>query len=357
MAGNTIGTLFCVTTFGESHGPAIGAVVDGCPSGLLLPDSVIQADLDRRKPGQSDVTTPRKESDTVQILSGVFEGKTTGAPIGLLIQNTNQQSKDYSHLKHVFRPGHADYTYTQKYTHRDYRGGGRSSGRETAARVAAGAIAKHWLKQYDIHIQAYTIQVGSIIAQKILPDYAEKNSVRCPDPDCSDAMIALIKQMQSDGDSIGGQVQLRITGLPVGIGEPCFNKLDAVLGHAILSIGTIKGIEFGDGFATARLAGSESNDTLHTSQKNEISMQSNHAGGILGGLSSGEPFIINAAVKAPSSIRKKQQTITDTHDNTTLEVTGRHDPCLCPRIVPVIEAMAAITLVDYMLIDRAYRPF
>ncbi|MBD98048.1 chorismate synthase [bacterium] len=353
MAGNQFGSLFSVTTFGESHGEAIGAIVDGCPAGLPLTDADIQYDLDRRRPGQSHVTTPRKESDTIHIFSGVFNGKTTGAPIGLTIYNENQQSKDYTHLASVFRPGHADYTYTQKYKHRDHRGGGRSSGRETAARVAAGAIAKQWLRHHGIQIQAYTLAVGPFTVTDIDLSVIETNPIRCPNTQQAIAIEAYIEQLKHDGDSVGGIVQLCITGMPVGIGEPCFDKLDAVLGHAILSIGTIKGVEFGAGFKTAELLGSESNDTLQ-SNAHGISTTTNHAGGIVGGLSNGEPILVNAAVKAPSSIRKNQETVTRDGENTTLSVTGRHDPCICPRVVPVIEAMAALSIMDLMLINHGY---
>ena len=353
MAGNQFGSLFSVTTFGESHGEAIGAIVDGCPAGLPLSDADIQHDLDRRRPGQSSVTTPRKEADTIHVLSGVFNGKTTGAPIGLVIYNENQQSKDYSHLESVFRPGHADYTYTQKYKHRDHRGGGRSSGRETAARVAAGAIAKQWLRQHGIQLQAYTIAVGPFTVTDMDLSVVETNAIRCPNTQQAAEIQAYIEALKAAGDSVGGIVQLRITGMPVGIGEPCFDKLDAVLGHAILSIGTIKGVEFGDGFATARLLGSESNDPLHSDSAG-IHTTSNHAGGIVGGLSNGEAIVVNAAVKAPSSIQKSQATVTRDGENTTLSVTGRHDPCICPRVVPVVEAMAAIALMDLMLIHSGY---
>lgn len=351
MSGNNFGTLFKISTFGESHGPGIGAIIDGCPSNIPLTESDIQVELDRRKPGQSDVTTPRKENDTVEILSGTFEGKTTGAPIGLLIRNQNQRSKDYSQIKDLFRPGHADYTYQKKYQNRDYRGGGRSSGRETASRVAAGAIAKKVLESKGIQTIAYTIQVGDIKANERQLSEIELNAVRCPDKKAAVKMTELIKDIRGTGDSIGGIVEAIITGLPVGIGEPCFDKLDAKIAHAILSIATTKGIEFGNGFNCATQRGSQSNDEF-TIENNQVRTKTNHSGGILGGISNGETILLRVAVKAPSSISIKQDTINKQNKKTSVEVHGRHDPCICPRVVPVVEAMLNIVVLDYLLINN-----
>ena len=354
MAGNTFGTIFKVTTFGESHGPAIGCVIDGCPPNIELNESDIQAELDRRRPGQSSVTTPRKESDTVEILSGVFEGKTTGVPIALLIRNADQKSKDYSNIKDVFRPGHADMTFENKYGIRDYRGGGRSSGRETACRVAAGAIAKKILRQHNIQCSAFTSQVGDIVGETVDLDYIEKNPVRAADPNKADEMKALIETLATEGDSIGGAVSLIITGLPVGLGDPVFDKCEAILSHALMSIGTIKGIEFGMGFNAISMKGSEHNDVF-VSENDTISTQTNHAGGILGGITNGEPLMCRLAIKPPSSISKDQDTVTKDGKETNISVTGRHDPCICPRVVPVVESMSAIAILDMLLIQKTIR--
>jgi len=342
-------------TFGESHGPAIGVVIDGTPPHLPLTESDIQFELDRRRPGQSSVTTPRNEADRVRILSGVFEGVTTGAPIALVIENTNQQSKDYTHLQSVYRPGHADYTFQQKYGIRDHRGGGRSSGRETAARVAAGAIAKKWLAMQGVHIVAYTKSVGPIQADTIQLDMIEQNPVRCPDPVKAKEMVSLIERLRDEGDSIGGVIEAVITGCPVGLGDPVFDKLDACLAHAMLSIGTTKGIEFGDGFAATLRQGSENNDEWQVNDDGTIGSRTNHAGGILGGISSGEPITFRVAIKPASSISKVQQTVTTDSKPTQIEVHGRHDPCICPRVVPVIEAMAAVVVMDRWLIQESIR--
>lgn len=356
MSGSTFGTLFKLMTFGESHGPAIGVVVDGTPPHLPLNETDIQTELDRRRPGQSSVTTPRHEADRVRILSGVFEGVTTGSPIALVIENTNQQSKDYTPLQSVYRPGHADYTFQQKYGIRDHRGGGRSSGRETAARVAAGAIAKKWLHTKGIHILSYTLSVGHIQADTIQLDTIEQNPVRCPDPTKAKEMVALIERLRDEGDSIGGVIETIITGCPAGLGDPVFDKLDACLAHAMLSIGTTKGIEFGDGFNATRRRGSENNDEWRVNDAGQISTSSNHAGGILGGISSGEPILFRVAIKPASSIAKPQQTVTTTGQPSRIEVHGRHDPCICPRAVPVIESMAAIVLMDRWLVQRSMSP-
>jgi chorismate synthase len=352
MPGSTFGTLFCVSTFGESHGPAIGCIIDGCPPNIDIDQSDIQFELDRRRPGQSSVTTPRKETDTVEILSGVFEGKSTGAPIALLIRNADQRSKDYSTIKDVFRPGHADMTFQMKYGIRDYRGGGRSSGRETACRVAAGAVAKKVLNGMGISIIAYTEQVGSIKAKTFDPACIETNAVRCADPVAAEHMIDLIESLAIEGDSIGGAVGCRIFGLPAGLGDPVFDKFDALLAHALMSIGTVKGIEFGQGFAAIQMTGSAHNDAF-TAGDDGISTATNHAGGILGGITNGEEVVCRLAIKPPSSIAKTQQTVTKQGDATDISVTGRHDPCICPRVVPVVEAMAALVVLDRLMVQRS----
>lgn len=354
MPGNSFGRLFSFTTFGESHGPAIGVVVDGAPAGLALSEKDIQADLDRRRPGQSAVTTPRKESDQVEILSGVFDGVTTGVPIALLIRNSNQRSKDYSAIKDMYRPGHADFTYSKKYGHRDYRGGGRSSGRETACRVAVGAIAKIILAQQGVAVTAYTKRVGDITCEHIDLSVIESNSVRCPDAAAAAKMEALIKSIRATGDSIGGILEAIVTGCPAGLGEPLYDRLDATLAHAIMSIGAVKSVEIGLGIDHAGMKGSESNDAFYH-DGHRVRTHTNHCGGILGGISTGEDIFMRAAIKAPSSITLPQETI-DRDDNTaSIQVHGRHDPCLCPRAVPVMEAMIAVCLVDAWLQSRAYQ--
>ncbi len=352
MSGNGFGRFFRITTFGESHGPAIGVVLDGVPSNYLVDAVIIQKELDRRKPGQSSITTPRVEDDKVEILSGVFEGKTTGAPLALLIRNTNIKSKDYSEIKDVFRPGHADYTYYKKYGIRDYRGGGRSSGRETAARVAAGAVAKHILAQKGITITSYTLVVGGIEAKNLDLSQIESNIIRCPDPVAAQKMIELIESVRKEGDSIGGVLETRIQGCPVGLGDPAFDKLDAVLSHAVMSIPTIKGIEFGDGFKVARMKGSENNDAFEM-ENGQVRAKTNHAGGILGGISTGEDIVFRVAVKPASSILKSQTTVNLKQESQEIQVRGRHDPCICPRAVPVVEAMAALVILDCVLVQRA----
>jgi chorismate synthase len=351
MPGNSFGTLFRVTTFGESHGPGIGLILDGVPPLLELDVEEIQKELDRRRPGQSDVTTPRKESDTVEILSGVFEGKTTGAPLAMLIRNGDQRSKDYGNIQELFRPGHADYTYHQKYGIRDHRGGGRSSGRETACRVAAGAVAKKFLSALGVRIVAYTKRVGPISAETIDYDVIETNAVRCPDAVKAQEMEALIKTLRGQGDSIGGVIEAVVHGCPVGLGEPCFDKLPAILGHALFSIGTVKGVEFGDGFDATLLKGSENNDAFYA-QDGHIQTRTNHAGGTLGGISNGEDIVMRVALKPPSSITVLQKTVDTSGEERDIQVHGRHDPCICPRAVPVVESMIAISLMDLYLIHR-----
>ncbi len=352
MAGNSFGELFKVTTFGESHGPAIGLIIDGVPSQLPLTEADIQVDLDRRRPGQSKITTQRQESDQVEILSGVFEGKTTGTPLAMIIRNEDQRSKDYSNIKDLFRPGHADYTYLAKYGFRDYRGGGRSSGRETACRVAAGAVAKKILARRKVNIIAYTLAVGDIQAQKIDYSVIEKNMVRAPDMKAAEQMIKLIEEVRKDGDSVGGIVEAVVQNCPPGLGDPAFGKLSARLAAALVSIATVKGIEFGDGFKVAQMRGSQNNDVF-TAKSGKVKTKTNHAGGILGGISSGEPIIMRVALKPPSSIVKLQKTITTDLKETDVQVKGRHDPCLCPRVVPVVEAMIALTLVDCLMLQKS----
>jgi len=352
MSGSSFGKLFQVSTFGESHGPAIGVVVDGCPAGLKITEKDIQKDLDRRRPGQSKITTPRKEADQVEILSGIFEGQTTGAPIGLLIRNTNQKSKDYSQLKDVFRPGHADYSFYKKFGIRDYRGGGRSSGRETACRVAAGAIAKRFLAEKKINITGYTLSVAGIQAEKLDFSQIEKNIVRCPDKKAAEKMIKVIEAARKEGDSVGGIVEITVNGCPAGLGDPVFEKLDARLAQAIVSIGTIKGVEFGTGFKAAEMKGSEHNDEFYW-EKNKVKTKTSHSGGILGGISNGEDIVFRAVVKPASSISKTQKTANLSKKEQEIQVTGRHDPCICPRAVPVLEAMTALVLMDCYLVQKS----
>ncbi len=354
MAGNIFGRILRVSTFGESHGPAIGAIIDGVPPNLALEESDIQRELDRRRPGQSAITTPRKEEDKVEILSGVFEKKTTGTPIALLIRNQDQKSKEYSAIKDLFRPGHADYTFLKKYGIRDYRGGGRASGRETATRVAAGAIAKKWLEGENVTIRAYTKSVHTITTETIDFDEIERNVIRCPDPKKASEMIALIEEARKEGDSLGGVVEAVVSGCPPGLGDPVFDKLDAYLAYALMSIGTIKGVEIGDGFSGTRLKGSQSNDAFFM-ENEKIRTRTNHAGGILGGISNGEPLLVRVACKPPSSISKTQTTVNTEQRETEIRVEGRHDPCICPRVVPVVEAMIALTLMDCMLIQRTIK--
>ncbi|MCB9757786.1 MAG: chorismate synthase [Candidatus Omnitrophica bacterium] len=354
MAGNTFGQLFRITTFGESHGAGIGVVIDGVSPNLDLTEKDIQIDLDRRRPGQSKITTQRQEKDTAEILSGVFEGKTTGAPIAILIRNSNQRSQDYSDIKDVFRPGHADYTFLTKFGIRDYRGGGRSSGRETAGRVAAGAIAKKILAKAGIKITAYTLSVGHITAKKINFNDIEKNIVRSPDLEVAQLMINEIERARKDMDSVGGIVEAVVQGCPAGLGDPVFDKLNAQLAHALLSIGTIRGIEFGDGFGATTLRASEHNDAFGVSGKKVIT-KTNHAGGILGGISTGQDIVLRVAVKPPSSIAQEQETVNTQLKSVKIRVKGRHDPCICPRVVPVVEAMMAITLVDALLIQKSIK--
>ncbi|MFN7260859.1 MAG: chorismate synthase [Cyclobacteriaceae bacterium] len=349
--GNTYGTLFKISTFGESHGLAIGVVIDGCPAGLEIDEAFIQAELTRRKPGQSKITTQRKEDDTFKILSGVFEGKTTGAPIAIVIENQDQRSKDYSHIENTFRPSHADFTYQEKYGIRDYRGGGRSSARETAARVAAGAIAKLFLRKYRIEINAFVSQVGELKA----PHYtalnlstAEDNIIRCPDPAIAEKMIALIDRVRLDRDTIGGIVTCVIKNTPVGLGEPVFDKLHAELGKAMLSINAVKGFEYGSGFEGVQLRGSQHNDEFYN-EGGRIRTKTNHSGGVQGGISNGEDIYFNVAFKPVATIMQDQHTVDKDGNDAIVSGKGRHDPCVVPRAVPIVEAMAALVLVDFLL--------
>ena len=350
---NTFGTLFRLTTFGESHGAAIGGVIDGCPAGLDIDLNFIQAELDRRKPGQSRLTTARKEGDQVELLSGIFEGKTTGTPIGFIVRNENQHSADYDNLRDVFRPSHADYTYYNKYGIRDHRGGGRSSARETISRVVGGAIAKLALRQLGIDVKAWTQQVGDIACEKdwtrLDLSLIESNDVRCPDPQVARRMEDLIMQVKGEGDTIGGIIAGVITGCPTGLGEPAFGKLHAQLGAAMLSINAVKGFEYGEGFAGVSQKGSEQNDRP---LPNGSGWASNHSGGIQGGISNGQPIPFRVAFKPVATLLRPQETV-DIHGNaTTINPRGRHDPCVLPRAVPIVEAMAAMTILDAYLINK-----
>jgi chorismate synthase len=341
MPGNTFGNLFRITTFGESHGGAVGVIVDGVTPGIEITDTEIQKELDRRKPGQSDLTTPRKETDEVKIMSGIFEGKTTGTPLMMILYNKDARPEAYDAIKNLFRPGHADYTYFKKYGIRDYRGSGRASGRETAGRVAAGAVAKKILKNRNVEITAYTLKAAGVICKIYDPSVIENNPVRAADPEAAKEMEKRIKEAGEKGDSVGGIVECRITGINPGLGDPVFEKLDAELARAMLSIGAVKGIEFGKGFACADMKGSEHNDPV---DKNGF--KTNNAGGILGGISTGQEIIFRVPVKPTSSITVPQDTVNLDGREQKIITEGRHDPCICVRIVPVIEAMAAIVLED-----------
>ncbi len=349
---NTFGRFFRVTTFGESHGPAVGVVIDGVPAGISLKKQEIQKELDRRRPGQSKATTSRSEKDKVEILCGIFEDKTIGSPICLVVYNKDADPFAYKHIKDLYRPGHADYTFQKKYGHRDYRGGGRQSGRETLARVAAGAIAKKILSLHDIRVIAYTLQVHEVKAETIDYKVIEKNPVRCPDKNAAKLMLSEIEKAKEEGDSLGGIVECVVNSCPIGLGDPVFEKLDAKLSHAIVSIGAVKSIEFGMGFGSAVLKGSENNDEFDIGEKGKVHLKTNNAGGISGGISNGEQIVFRAAIKPPSSIGKEQSTIDVNGKRKNISVQGRHDPCLCPRMVPVIESMTAITLVDALFAQK-----
>lgn len=349
MSGNTSGKLFTVTTFGESHGPALGAIVDGCPPGLELAEAELQRDLDRRRPGKSRHTTQRREPDTVRILSGVFEGRTTGAPIGLLIENVDQRSKDYGEIMDRFRPGHADYTYHHKYGLRDYRGGGRSSARETAMRVAAGAIARKYLRgRYGVEIRGYLAQLGPIRPTKVVWDEVDNNPFFCPDPDTVTELEAFMDALRKSGDSIGARVNVVASGVPVGWGEPVFDRLDADIAHALMSINAVKGVEIGVGFACVEQRGTEHRDELTPE-----GFLSNHAGGVLGGISTGQDIVASIALKPTSSIRLPGRTINIHGESVEVVTKGRHDPCVGIRATPIAEAMLALVLMDHALRHRA----
>ena len=355
MFNNTFGHIFRLTTFGESHGAGIGGVIDGFPAGIALDMEFIQKELNRRKPGQSKITTDRKEADQVEILSGVFEEKSTGCPIGFLVRNTNQHSNDYENLRNLYRPSHADYTYTQKYGLRDHRGGGRSSARETIARCVGGALAKLALKQLGITVQAYTSQVGNIALEKNYSQYdlslTESNAVRCPDPTKAEEMEALIAEVKAVGDTIGGIITCVIKGCPVGLGQPAFGKLHAALGNAMLSINAVKGFEYGEGFAGVTARGSEQNDTFYN-HNGRIDTRTNHSGGIQGGISNGQDIYFRVAFKPVATLLMEQSTVDLEGNDTIVKARGRHDPCVLPRAVPIVEAMAAMVLLDYYLLNK-----
>lgn len=358
MAGNSFGQVFRLSTFGESHGEAIGGIIDGCLANLSLDMAFIQYELDRRKPGQSHITTQRKESDTVKFLSGVFEGKTTGTPIGFIIENENQKSKDYEHLKDNYRPSHADFTYETKYGYRDHRGGGRSSARETACRIVGGAIAKLLLKQSGITIQAYVSAVQNIKLVKTYKELdlnkTETNIVRCPDQETANKMIALIEDIRKQGDTVGGIVSCVIKGSPVGLGEPVFDKLHADLGKAMLSINAVKGFEFGTGFDSVSFKGSEMNDVF-TNTGGKITTLTNNSGGVQGGISNGEDVYFNVAFKPVATIMQSQKSVNAQGEEINLEAKGRHDPCVLPRAVPIVESMAALVMADHLLRHKIYK--
>lgn len=357
MAGNSFGQLFKITTFGESHGGCVGCVVDGCPPGVEISEHEIQKELDRRKPGQSKVTTPRKEEDEIKIMSGVFEGKTTGTPILMLAYNKDIRPEDYQEMKDLFRPGHADYTYTKKYGFRDWHGSGRASARETLARVAAGAIAKKYLKEkLGVEFISFVEQVGDIKTEvdfnNVTSDQVESNIVRCPDPEVAQKMIDLIEKVKAEGDSIGGVIRGVIKNVPVGLGEPVFDKLNADLGKAMLSVNAVKGFEIGSGFEGVKMRGSQHNDEF-VSKDGKIKTKTNYAGGTLGGISSGETIYFRVAFKSVSTISRMQQTVTVDGKEAELEAAGRHDPCVLPRAVPIVEAMSALVIMDHYLRHKA----
>ena len=356
MAGSTFGTLFTITTWGESHGPALGVVVDGCPAGIPLTSDYIQTFLDRRKPGQSKFTTARKESDTVEILSGVFDGLTTGTPISLIVRNNDQRSHDYSKIKDCYRPGHADYTFDQKYGFRDYRGGGRTSGRETIGRVAGGAIACRILETLGIHLTTYTKAIGPVAVPTDAYDYSviSENKLYMPNQEYAGQASAYLETCIKEQDSSGGLIECVIDGMPAGIGEPVFDKLDASLAKAVMSIGAVKGVEIGDGFSVSSSKGSSNNDPF-LSKDGQITKQTNHSGGILGGLSDGSPIVLRAAIKPTPSISQPQKTVNTSGENIEIEISGRHDPVIVPRAVVVVESMAAVTLVDLLMQNMSAR--
>ena len=356
MFGSSIGNIFKITTWGESHGKAVGVVVDGCPAGLPLSEEDIQIFLNRRKPGQSPYATPRNEDDQVEILSGVFEGRTTGTPISMMVWNKTARSADYSEIASYYRPGHADYTFDEKYGFRDYRGGGRSSGRETIGRVAAGAIASKFLNTLGIRLHAYTSSIGSVAIAENRKDFSDifNNPLNMPDKEAALQAEQLLQEMMANKDSVGGTIDCEITGLPSGIGDPVFEKLDANLAKAIMSIGSVKGVEIGDGFQVTSAFGSENNDAFYI-KDNKVTKKTNHAGGILGGISDGSPIYLRAAIKPTPSIFQTQQTVNKDGENIDIQIKGRHDPVIVPRAVVVVESMAAITVMDALLANMTSR--
>ncbi|MEM9328628.1 MAG: chorismate synthase [Bacteroidota bacterium] len=353
--GNSYGSVFKITTFGESHGPAIGVIIDGCPAGVSVDEEFIQLELDRRKPGQSKITTQRKEEDKIIIQSGIFEGVTTGTPISILIHNKDQKSKDYSHIAEKFRPSHADFTYQEKYGIRDYRGGGRSSARETAARVAAGAVAKLLLQSIGVSCQAYVSQVGTLKLEKSYTELdlgaTDDNAVRCPDQEMASKMFDYIDDVRKNRDTVGGVITGVIQGSPVGLGEPVFDKLHAELGKAMLSINAVKGFEYGSGFAGVALHGSEHNDEFYK-EGEQVKTRTNHSGGIQGGITNGQDIYFNVAFKPVATLMKDQSSVDQHGNEVTVSGKGRHDPCVVPRAVPIVEAMAALVMADFYLIQR-----
>ena len=355
---NSFGNIFRLTSFGESHGPAVGGVIDGFPAGIEIDEEFVQSELNRRRPGQSLLTTPRKENDRVEFLSGIFEGKSTGCPIGFIIRNQNQHSNDYDNIRNVFRPSHADYTYTQKYGLRDHAGGGRSSARETIARCVAGALAKLALKQLGVQIYAYTSQVGDIALSQDYKHYdpalIEQNNVRCPDPETAARMAKKIEEVKAEGNTIGGIITGVIKGCPVGLGEPVFGKLHAALGQAMLSINAVKGFEYGQGFAGVSQTGKMQND-LFFNDNGRINTRTNNSGGIQGGISNGQDIYFRVAFKPVATLLMEQETVTVNGENTVLKARGRHDACVLPRAVPIVESMAAMVILDYYLLNKTTR--
>jgi len=350
MAGNSMGILLRLAGWGESHGPAIGGVLDGCPAGMELCEADLQKELDRRRPGQSRVTTQRKEPDRVRILSGLFEGKTTGTPIAFIIENEDKDSRAYDKIRDIYRPGHADFTYEARYGVRDHRGGGRSSARETAVRVAGGAIAKKILG--GVKITGYTTRIGNVAMEKFIEAEIEKNPVRCPDPTAANEMVKAIDEARKSGDSLGGIVEVRAGNVPAGLGLPVYHKLSGDLASALMGINAVKGVEIGEGFGCVLMRGSEHNDQMEMID-GKPGFKTNHAGGILGGISTGEDIVVRIAVKPTPSILKEQETVNRRGENVKVVVEGRHDPCVCPRAVPVAEAMVALVLADHLLVKRA----
>lgn len=359
MSANTFGTIFRLTTFGESHGTAIGGIIDGCPSGLVIDHDFIQQELNRRRPGQSEITTARNESDTIEILSGVFEGRSTGTPIAFEVRNKDHNSSDYEHLRDAYRPSHADYTYDSKFGFRDYRGGGRASARETLSRVAGGAIAKLLLKEAGINVKAYVRSIGEIdTAQDFSMDQLENiesSPVRCPDKAASDKMVALINRLKVEGDSTGGVISCIIEGVPVGLGEPVFDKLQAELAKAVMSINTAKGFEYGEGFKASAMRGSEHNDSFMAAGPGKIKTATNHSGGIQGGISNGADILFRVAFKPIATLQQTQQSVNREGKSVVIEGKGRHDVCVVPRAVPIVEAMAALVIADHLLRNRSAR--